>query len=166
MSSEYDECLQKGKIKPFSRGSVLAAKELETAASDLDSAEKTFSDGNYKWATIQVYYAMFHAARALLYSKDMRERSHYCLMVAVKELFINTKLIPAALFEALKEAKICGKMPIITTGGQSLAAEGFLPAVENLLILPERFFLNNYIFLFSQFNSGFRWTKGKCKLRK
>ena len=105
LSSEYDECLQKGKIKPFSRGSVLAAKELETAASDLDSAEKTFSDGNYKWATIQVYYAMFHAARALLYSKDMRERSHYCLMVAVKELFINTRLIPAALFEALKEAK-------------------------------------------------------------
>lgn len=105
LSSEYDECLQKGKIKPFSRGSALATKELETAASDLDSAEKTFSDGNYKWATIQVYYAMFHAARALIYSQNMRERSHYCLVIAIKELFVNTKLIPAALLEALKEAK-------------------------------------------------------------
>jgi len=105
LSSEYNECLQKGKIKPFSRGSALAAKELETAVSDLDSAEKTFSDGNYKWATIQVYYAMFHAARSLLYSMNMRERSHYCLVIAVKELFVNTKLIPASLLEALKEAK-------------------------------------------------------------
>ncbi len=105
MSTEYEECLQKGKIKPFSHGSALAAKELETAVSDLDSAEKTFSDGNYKWATIQVYYAMFHAARSLLYSKNMRERSHYCLVIAVKELFVNAKLIPASLLDALKEAK-------------------------------------------------------------
>lgn len=105
MSSEYEECLEKGKIKPFSRGNALASKELETASSDLDSAEKTFSDGNYKWATIQVYYAMFHAARALIYSKNMRERSHYCLVIAVKELFVHTKLIPAALLDALKEAK-------------------------------------------------------------
>ncbi len=105
MSSEYEECLQKGKIKPFSRGSLLATKELETAAADIDSAEKTFSDGNFKWATIQVYYSMFHTARSLLYSKNMRERSHYCLVIAVKELFVNAKLIPSSLLEALKEAK-------------------------------------------------------------
>jgi uncharacterized protein (UPF0332 family) len=105
LSTRYEECLQKGKIKPFSRGSVLAAKELETAVSDLDSAEKTFSGGNYKWATIQVYYAMFHAARALIYSKNMRERSHYCLVIAVEEIFVTTKIVPATLLEALKEAK-------------------------------------------------------------
>ena len=48
---------------------------------------------------------MFHAARALIYSQNMRERSHYCLVIAIKKLFVNTKLIPAALSEALKEAK-------------------------------------------------------------
>jgi len=105
VSSEYDECVQKSKLKPFSRGHTLAAKELETATSDLESAEKTYSDGNYKWATIQVYYAMFHAARALIYSQGLRERSHHCLVMAVKELFVDKKLIPANLLEALKEAK-------------------------------------------------------------
>ncbi len=30
---------------------------------------------------------MFHAARALLYSKGFREKSHYALLVALKELF-------------------------------------------------------------------------------
>lgn len=105
MNSEYDECVQKSKLKPFSRGPALAAKELETATSDLESAEKTYSDGNYKWATIQVYYAMFHAARALIYSQGLRERSHHCLVIAVRELFVDKKLIPANLLEALKEAK-------------------------------------------------------------
>ncbi len=29
----------------------------------------------------------FHAARALLYSKGFREKSHYALLVAIRELF-------------------------------------------------------------------------------
>lgn len=105
MNSEYDECLKKSKLKPFSRGRALAAKELETAQSDLDSAEKTFSDSNYKWATIQIYYSMFHAARALIYSQGLRERSHYCLVIAIRELFVDKKLLTASLLEALIEAK-------------------------------------------------------------
>jgi len=105
VSTEYDECVKKGKIKAFSRGGALAAKELETARSDLESAEKTFSDSNYKWATIQIYYAMFHAARALIYSQGLRERNHFCLVIAVRELFVDKKLITASLLEALKEAK-------------------------------------------------------------
>lgn len=105
MSSEYEECIQKGKIKPFSRGHSLVSREIESSLSDLESAEKTFADGNYKWATIQVYYAMFHSARALLYSNNMREHSHHCLVVAIKELFVDKNLVPASLLEALKEAK-------------------------------------------------------------
>jgi hypothetical protein len=137
LSTRYEECLQKGKIKPFSRGSVLAAKELETAVSDLDSAEKTFSGGNYKWATIQVYYAMFHAARALIYSKNMRERSHYCLVIAVEEIFVTTK------------------MPIITTGGRRPVADDSLPVHKNLLVSPERFFRNKLFPHISPCNGGF-----------
>jgi len=30
---------------------------------------------------------MFHAARALVYSKGFREKSHYALLVALRELF-------------------------------------------------------------------------------
>ena len=105
MSSEYEDCIQKGKIKPFSRGHTLVSREMDTSSSDLESAEKTFADGNYKWATIQVYYAMFHAARALLYSNNMREHSHYCLVIAIKELFVDEKLVPVSLLESLKEAK-------------------------------------------------------------
>ena len=105
MGPEYDECLRRGKIRPFSRGKALAAKELDSAASDLRRAEKTFAEDDLKWATIQLYYAMFHAARALIYSRNLREQSHYCLIEAVRVLFVETHIIPVSLLEGFKEAK-------------------------------------------------------------
>lgn len=48
---------------------------------------------------------MFHSARALLYVKNLRERSHFCLIAAIKALYVETKKIPVYLLEGLKEAK-------------------------------------------------------------
>ena len=105
MILEYDDCLKRGKIKVFSRGKSLAPKELETATSDLERSKKTYKDGDYKWATIQVYYSMFHSARALLYDKNLREHSHFCLLAAIKSLYVETKQLPVHLLEGLQEAK-------------------------------------------------------------
>ena len=46
MTIEHDDCIKKGKIKPFSRGVTLAPKELETAKADLETARKTYKEGN------------------------------------------------------------------------------------------------------------------------
>ena len=105
MSLEYRDCLRKGKIRPFSRGKSLAAKQLESADSDLRRAEATHRDGDFKWATIQFYYSMFHAARALIYYRNLREHSHRCLIEAVRTLFVERGLLPNALLEGFKEAK-------------------------------------------------------------
>lgn len=105
MTIEHDECIKRGKIKPFSRGLTLAPKEIETAEADLETARKTYKDGDYKWATIQIYYSMFHSARALLYAKNLREHSHYCLIAAIKTLYVETKQIPVSFLEGLQEAK-------------------------------------------------------------
>ena len=105
MTLEHDECIKKGKIKPFSRGVTLSPKELETAKADLETARKTYKASDYKWATIQIYYSMFHSARALLYAKNLREHSHYCLIAAIKTLYVETKQIPVSFLEGLQEAK-------------------------------------------------------------
>jgi uncharacterized protein (UPF0332 family) len=97
--------MKRGKIKPFSRGKALAPKEFETGISDLARAKKTYNDGDYKWATIQIYYAMFHAARTLLYIKNLREHSHFCLIAAIKSLYVETKQLPVQILEGLQEAK-------------------------------------------------------------
>jgi len=65
----------------------LVIKEVDAAVSDLEEAKDSLSRERLKWATIQGYYSMFHAARALVYSKGFREKSHYALLVALRELF-------------------------------------------------------------------------------
>ena len=105
MSIDYEDCLKKGKIRSFSRGKGLADKELQAASADLERAQKTFKDNDYKWATVQLYYSMFHSARALLYCKNLREHSHFCLITAIQTLYVETKQLPVTLLEALKKAK-------------------------------------------------------------
>lgn len=106
MTLEYEKCLKRGKVKTFSRGKGLVPKEIEAAKADLERAIKTLDDEDYKWATIQLYYSMFHSARSLLYFKNLSEKSHYCLIEAIRTLYVEEKSIPVTLLEALQRAKI------------------------------------------------------------
>lgn len=133
MTLEYDDCLKRGKIKPFSRGQALAPKEIETAESDLERAKKTFRDGDYKWATIQIYYSMFHAARALLCAKNLREHSHYCLIAAIKTLYVETKQLPVDLLEGLQEAKNLREEADYYNRWSKLGCEKLLNSAQSLL---------------------------------
>jgi uncharacterized protein (UPF0332 family) len=106
MSLEFRKCLNKQKIRKFSRGKALSRKELRTAEADFKRAKATLAAKDYKWVTIQAYYSMFHSARALLYSRNFRERSHQCLIIAIRELFVGEKLLDYRLVEAFQRAKI------------------------------------------------------------
>jgi uncharacterized protein (UPF0332 family) len=86
---EFKQCLESKKIIPFARGKSLIQKELSIARSDLSDAKAGYENKRYKWSTIQGYYAMFHAARAFIYSRSYREKSHYCLAVALRALFVD-----------------------------------------------------------------------------
>ena len=68
--------MDRGKIIRFPHGKRLVDKELNSARSDLEDAKFEFGHARYKWSTIQGYYSMYHAARALIYSTGYRERSH------------------------------------------------------------------------------------------
>lgn len=105
MNPEFKECLKRNKIKEFPRGKALVKGALKTAQEDLASAEKSFNEKGYKWATIQSYYSMFHSARALLYAKNYREHSHHCLIIALRALYVETRLLPFTLIESLAKGK-------------------------------------------------------------
>lgn len=93
MKQAFRECLKNRKIIPFSRAKSLVKKELATAEEDLAEAQDRFQNSRYKYATINAYYAIFHAARALLYSKGYRERSHQCFSIALEALFVEKGLM-------------------------------------------------------------------------
>ncbi len=105
MSRKFDECLKKKKIISFERAKKLVSKEIGQAKFDYGASQNSFKEGNFKWSTIQAYYSMFHSARALLYSKGFRERSHYCLVESIRALFVEKRLIDHKLVEALQFGK-------------------------------------------------------------
>ena len=105
MNKEFENCLKQRKITEFTRGKTLVTKEIDIASQDLTEAKISYQAKRYKWATIQTYYSMFHASRALLYFKGYRERSHYCLNIAMRVLYVETNKIPVTLIEAFAKAK-------------------------------------------------------------
>lgn len=93
MNQDFRECLKNRKIISFPRAKDLIKKEMATAEEDLVEAKDRFQNSRFKYATINAYYAIFHAARALLYSRGYRERSHHCLSIALEALFVESGLM-------------------------------------------------------------------------
>ena len=87
--SQFRRFVEEGRLTKISLDRELGLKEIEGAVSDLEEAKDSLSRKKFKWAIVQGYYSMFHAARALIYSKGFREKSHYALFVALRELFGN-----------------------------------------------------------------------------
>ncbi len=105
MNADFEECLRRKRIWEFSRGKSLVEKELKTAEKDLADGKEGLQREKYKWSTVQAYYSMFHSARALLYAKNYREKSHYCLIVALRAFYVDKKLLPQSLIESLQNGK-------------------------------------------------------------
>ena len=105
MDPELNECLKQKKIVRFPEAVKMAAKELDVAREDLAVCRQSLGQKNYKWATVQAYYAMFHAARTLLYHKGYREKSHYCLIRAMKAFYVSEHLLEMRLVESFQMAK-------------------------------------------------------------
>ncbi|MDI6734862.1 MAG: HEPN domain-containing protein [bacterium] len=105
MSIEFQKCLERKKLKRFKATKGVIKKEVHSAKDDLVFARRSFNDKNFKWATIQAYYSMFHSVRALLYSKGYREESHYCLRVAIENLFVKHGLLDSELLDSFDLAR-------------------------------------------------------------
>ncbi|NTW49050.1 MAG: HEPN domain-containing protein [Chlorobiales bacterium] len=69
-----------------------------------DFAEE-FEAERLQMGYVQAYYAMFHAARTLLYHQGYREKSHYCLILAMKSFYVSKGVLEMRLVESLQMAK-------------------------------------------------------------
>ena len=87
LSPALQNLLEERKIVRIKPDKKLVLKEMAAAKSDLKDAKESIALKKFKWATIQGYYSMFHSARALLFAKGYREKSHYALLVAIRDLY-------------------------------------------------------------------------------
>ncbi len=77
-------------------------KELESAEYDLERARNSLDEGDFKWTAVQSYYSMFHAAKALVLKKGYREKSHFCLIIALRELYVKSEKLDSEMVENLE----------------------------------------------------------------
>lgn len=103
---ELQKALEKKRILYFKKGRTLIKKELKAAKDDLNEAKDRIKSQKYKYATITAYYSMFNAARALIYSKSYREKSHYYLLVALQALFTDKGLLEEAIVKDFHTAMV------------------------------------------------------------
>jgi uncharacterized protein (UPF0332 family) len=89
-----EECLKKGFLKKIKVEKGMIEKELRESEKDFDDAKTSFKMKKFKWAIIQSYYSMFHAARAVIFSLGLKERRHFAIAVVLEDLGKKKKLEP------------------------------------------------------------------------
>lgn len=133
MNIEFQKAIEKKRILHFTQGKRQVKKELQEAENDLTEALNRFESGKYKYATITGYYSMFHCARALIYSKGYREKSHYYLLVALNSLFADVGLLSEELTSEFHDAMILREDADYHGNFTKEGAETVLKAAKELL---------------------------------
>lgn len=131
------EALEKKKIIPFSVGPKLSSKEFEAAKEDLLDAKDLFSRGRFKSATTLAYYAIFHTARALLYKKRYREKSHIQLAFVIKAIYVDEGLLSQKYYDNFIQALDFRELADYKSKFSRQGAERNIQAAEEAIKLTE-----------------------------
>jgi uncharacterized protein (UPF0332 family) len=106
MDERFERCLREKRLVKAKPDVDLIQKEIAAAEADLKSAHDSAIDKDYKWATVQAYYSMFHTAKALVLSKGYREKGHMCLSLALKALFIDEGVMEEKHYTHYRDAMV------------------------------------------------------------
>jgi uncharacterized protein (UPF0332 family) len=82
-----DDCFRKGDLRKTQPSIAKASASLKLAKDNASDAAVHINNKMCKWAMIAAYTSMFHSARALLFKDGVKERSHFCMAIYVKEKY-------------------------------------------------------------------------------
>ena len=133
MNVDLKECLEKRKLVRFPLAKKLVEREINQAKSDLADSKDSLEVKKYKWATIQAYYSMFHTARSLIYRKGYREKTHYALVVALKNFCLEKGEISQETLNNFQTAKNLREDADYHAKYSRQGAESLIQTAENFL---------------------------------
>jgi uncharacterized protein (UPF0332 family) len=81
------ECFQKGLLKRISPDMDNADRSIKLSMENIGDAVENLSIHRYRVVAILSYTAMFHAARSILFKDGVKERSHECIPIYIKEKY-------------------------------------------------------------------------------
>ena len=100
--NEFERCVKERRLIKIKPSNEMIKKEVESSEYDLERARNSLGEEDFKWAAVQSYYSMFHAAKALVLKEGYREKSHFCLVIALKELYVKEDRLNAEMVENLE----------------------------------------------------------------
>jgi uncharacterized protein (UPF0332 family) len=100
--NDFERCIKERRLIKIKPSTEMIQKEVESAEYDLERARNSLDGGDCKWAAVQSYYSMFHAAKALVLKRGYREKSHFCFIIALRELYVKKDKLNAELVENLE----------------------------------------------------------------
>ena len=100
--NDFERCLKERRLIKIKPSNEIVQKELDSAEYDLERARNSFDEEDFKWAAVQSYYSMFHAAKALVLRKGYREKSHFCLIISLRELYVKEAKLDSEMVENLE----------------------------------------------------------------
>jgi len=105
---DIEQYIVAGYVKKIVPAEDLVEKEFKEAEYDLDSAKKAIKDEDFKWATVKSYYSMFHAAKGVLFSIGLREKTHFVIELILEEISKEGKLESTFVndFKAARSARM------------------------------------------------------------
>lgn len=86
---KLEECLRKNLIRKREIRKEEIEQQIEIAQRYLKKAKIIFESEIYDVCLLTAYISIFHSARAMLYKKGYKERSHFCLFEFIKQEFKN-----------------------------------------------------------------------------
>ena len=92
-----DECFRRGLLKRTAPDPENARRSLELSMSAIEDSSENVRIRRYRVVVVFSYTAMFHAARAILLRDGVKERSHECIPVYIKESYPELERIADTL---------------------------------------------------------------------
>jgi len=112
----------------------MVQKEYQIGQGDIESAKASLSQGNYKWATIQAYYGIFHGMRAIVYKEGLREESHSAIKAVLRERYLDTGRLSIETYDAFERGMNLREMADYKNTFSESAAQKFVESVEKAMI--------------------------------
>ena len=93
----WKQCVEEGLIRKDSRAPERVQVSIESALRFIQSARKNLVIEEYEMTMIASYNSSFHSARALLFSRGYKERSHACVVIALQHLYAGDQEVAQCL---------------------------------------------------------------------
>jgi uncharacterized protein (UPF0332 family) len=107
---KLDECFRRGLLKRIHPDHENAVRSLNLSMANLEDAAENLRIHRYRVVIVSSYTAMFHAARAILFRDGVKERSHECIPLYLKENYPKLESISDVLdaYRRFRHAAIYG----------------------------------------------------------